>query len=82
MKILAALKFRLFWLLALLLAASGFSQEKFVASYNAGDDMLVTLKTSYTNVIFENWNKDKVEVQAFIEAENLTIKQKQNNECE
>ena len=76
MKILVALKFRLFWVLALVLVATGFSQEKFVASYNAGDDMVVTLKTSYTNVIFETWNKDKVEVQAFIEAENVTKEQK------
>jgi hypothetical protein len=76
MKILVALKFRLFWVLALVLVATGFSQEKFVASYNASDDMVVTLKTSYTNVIFETWNKDKVEVQAFIEAENVTKEQK------
>ena len=65
MKISAALKFRLLWALALGLVATGFSQEKFVESYNAGDDMLVTLKTSYTNVIFETWNKDKVEVIRF-----------------
>lgn len=77
MKILVALKCRLFCALAFGLVASGFSQEKFVASYNAGNDMVVTLKSSYTNVIFETWNKNKVEVQAFIEAENLTIEQKQ-----
>jgi len=77
MKILVALKCRLFCALALVLVASGFSQEKFVASYNASDDTVVTLKSSYTNVIFETWNKNKVEVQAFIEAENLTIEQQQ-----
>ena len=76
MKILAALKFRLLWALALGLVATGFSQEKFVESYNASDDMVVTLKTSYTNVIFETWNKDKVEVTAFIEGEDVTKEQK------
>ena len=76
MKISVALKFRLFWALSIGLVATGFSQEKFVESYNAGDDMLVTLKTSYTNVIFETWNKDKVEVIAFIEAEDVTKEQK------
>ena len=76
MKILAALKFRLLWALALGLVATGFSQEKFVESYNASDEMVITLKTSYTNVIFETWNKDKVEVTAFIEGEDVTKEQK------
>lgn len=77
MKILVALKFRLFGALALVLVVSGFSQEKFVESYNAGDDMVVRLKTSYTNVIFETWNKDKVEVTALIQGDDVTKEQKQ-----
>ena len=72
-----ALKFRLFWALAIVCVASGFSQEKFVASYNASQDMVVTLRSSYTNVIFETWNKDKVEVLAFIDSENIDKQQKQ-----
>lgn len=77
MKILVALKFRLFGVLALVLVATGFSQEKFVESYNAGDDMVVRLKTSYTNVIFETWDKEKVEVTALIQGEDVTKEQKQ-----
>ena len=66
------------WLLLFILfTLNGFSQEKFVESYNAGDDMVVRLKTSYTNVIFETWNKDKVEVTALIQGDDVTKEQKQ-----
>ncbi|GEQ86831.1 hypothetical protein ULMS_23390 [Patiriisocius marinistellae] len=64
-------------MLALVVVAAGFSQEKFVESYGASDEMVVTVNTSHTNVIFETWNKDKVEVEAFIEGESLTKAEKQ-----
>jgi hypothetical protein len=77
MKTLAVLKHKLSATLALVVIATGFSQEKFVESYKAGDDMVVTVNTSHTNVIFETWNKDKVQVEAFIEGDDLTKEQKQ-----
>lgn len=77
MKTLAVLKYKLSLALALVVVATGFSQEKFVESYKASDDMVVTVNTSHTNVIFETWNKDKVQVEAFIEGEDLTKEQKQ-----
>ncbi len=74
---LVVLKYKIAAVLALVVVATGFSQEKFVESYNASSDMVVTVNTSHTNVIFETWNKDKVEVEAFIEGEDLTKEQKQ-----
>ncbi len=77
MKILVALKYKLSLAFALIIVAPGFAQEKFVESYDAGDDMVVTVKTSHTSVIFETWNKNKVEVAAFIEGDALSKEQKQ-----
>jgi hypothetical protein len=77
MKTLVVLKHKLAALLAVVVFATGFSQEKYVESFNASDEMLVTVNTSHTNVIFETWNKDKVQVEAFIEGEDLTKEQKQ-----
>jgi hypothetical protein len=37
----------------------------------------VSVNTSYTNIIFETWNKTKVEVEAYIEGEKLSEKEKQ-----
>ena len=74
---LIVLKYRLAAAFAVLAVATGFSQEKFVESFNAGDDMVVTVNTDYTNVIFETWNKDKVEVEAFIDGKDLTKDQKE-----
>lgn len=77
MKTLTVLKYRLAAVFAVLAVATGFSQEKFVESFDAGDDMVVTVNTDYTNVIFETWNKDRVEVEAFVEGDNLTKEQKE-----
>ena len=47
MKILAALKFRLFWALALGLVTTGFSQEKFVESLDVLQLLLKDKEVSY-----------------------------------
>jgi len=49
-----------------------FAQEKYKETFNASDDMMVSLNTSYTNIVFETWNKDKVEVEAYVEDEDLS----------
>lgn len=53
-----------------------FSQSAYKESFTVGEDAVVNINTSYTNVIFETWNKDKVEVEAFVEGENLSEKEK------
>ncbi|SRX53932.1 hypothetical protein [Aequorivita sp. CIP111184] len=64
--------------LLLLTGALAYSQQKQVESFNVVDDVEVSVNTSYTNIVFETWNKNKVEVEAYIEGEKLTEKEKQN----
>lgn len=45
--------------------------------FNVNDDVVVSVNTSYTNVIFETWNKDEVEVTASVDGDDLTQKEKQ-----
>lgn len=52
------------------------AQSSYKESFDVTGDVLVSVNTSYTNVVFETWNKDKVEVEAFIEGDNLTEKEK------
>ncbi|MEM7186808.1 MAG: hypothetical protein AAF466_09130 [Bacteroidota bacterium] len=56
----------------LVLSAQSSSKE----SFNVGNDVLVSVNTSHTNVVFETWNKDKVEVEAFIDDESLSEAEK------
>lgn len=78
MKNLKLYKRRTAVLLLLLLGTVGYSQQKKVESFNVADDVEVTVNTSYTNIIFETWNKNKVEVEAYIEGEKLSEKEKQD----
>lgn len=52
------------------------AQSTYKERFNVGDDVLIAVNTSHTNVVFETWNKDVVEVEAFIDDENLTAKEK------
>ncbi|MBT0608656.1 YggN family protein [Aequorivita echinoideorum] len=65
--------------IGLLLAYStlGFAQKNYVESFNVSENVEVEVNTSYTNVIFETWNKDRVEVEAFIEGSKLSEEEKQ-----
>lgn len=45
--------------------------------FDVSDDVVVVVNTAYTNVIFETWNKDVVEVTASVDGEDLTQKEKQ-----
>ena len=55
----------------------GYSQNNYKESFNVADDVIVSVNTSYTNIILETWNKNKVEVEAFIEGDQLSEKEKQ-----
>ncbi len=65
------------FLLLLLMGTLSYSQHRRVESFNVADDVEVTVNTSYTNIIFETWNKNKVEVEAYIEGEKLSEKERQ-----
>ena len=64
------------FLWALLLTAFVSAQDRYKESFNASKDMTVSVNTSYANVIFETWNKDKVEVEAFVDGEGLSKEEK------
>ena len=78
MKNLKQYKRKIAVLLLLLIGSLGYSQKKQVESFNVADDVEVSVNTSYTNIVFETWNKNKVEVEAYIEGEKLTEKEKQD----
>ncbi len=65
-------------LLLLLVSTFSFAQKNYVESFNVGDNVEVSVNTSYTNVIFETWNKNKVEVEAFINNDNFPIRKSNN----
>ena len=76
MKRLAICKPSIILWIFLLTATSLLGQERYKERFDASEDMVVKVNTAYTNVIFETWNKDKVEVEAFVEGDNLTSEQK------
>ncbi|CAM3521257.1 hypothetical protein [Aequorivita lipolytica] len=61
----------------LLVSVIGYSQKKYVESFNVNDNVEVFVNTSFTNIIFETWNKNKVEVEAFIDGDKLSENEKQ-----
>ncbi|OAD92093.1 hypothetical protein A7A78_09200 [Aequorivita soesokkakensis] len=65
-------------LVLLFIGTLGHSQKNYVESFNVADDVEVSINTSFTNVVFETWNKNKVEVEAYIDGEKLSEKDKQD----
>ncbi len=64
--------------IVLLLAVSQLNaQSTYKETFNVGEDVLVSVNTSHTNVVFETWNQDKVEVYAFIDDDELSKKEKE-----
>lgn len=64
-------------LAVLLISVSVYGQEKYVESFKATSDKIVKLNTAYTQIIFESWDKNKIEIEALIEGDNLTPEEKQ-----
>ncbi len=61
----------------LLVSLSVFGQKKYVESFKATSDKIVKLNTAYTQIIFESWDKNKIEIEAIIEGDHLTPEEKQ-----
>ncbi len=70
---------RLAAVLLLFCASIMSAQSTYKESFNVGKDVLVSVNTSHTNVIFETWSKDKVEVEAFIDDKKLSEKEKKRS---
>ncbi len=59
-------------LLCLLLGAGGFAQTKKLAkSYKTNADVALHIDAKHTDVIIENWDKNEVSIEAFLEAGDL-----------
>ncbi|AJR04924.1 hypothetical protein [Siansivirga zeaxanthinifaciens] len=41
-------------------------------SINVSKDVVINLNTSYSNIIFDTWNKDVIEIEAYIEGEKVS----------
>ncbi|NNM22505.1 MAG: hypothetical protein HKO54_03030 [Flavobacteriaceae bacterium] len=52
------------------------AQESYKESFDVGKDVLVEVNTSHTNVIFETWAKNKVEVEAYVDDKSLSASEK------
>ncbi|MDX1462188.1 MAG: hypothetical protein R3359_03960, partial [Marinirhabdus sp.] len=52
------------------------AQSSYKESFDVKEGAVVEVNTSHTNVIFETWNKDRVEVEAYVEGESLSEKEK------
>jgi len=52
------------------------AQNRSKETFKVGNDALVSVNTSYSNVIIETWSKDEIEVEAFVDGESLTEKEK------
>lgn len=46
--------------------------DKISQSVNVNDDVTINLNTNQTNIIIDTWNKDIIEVEAYIESNTLT----------
>ncbi|MGB5943694.1 MAG: hypothetical protein WBG71_12500 [Leeuwenhoekiella sp.] len=66
------------YLIILLLALTttmGWTQkqeEKLQERYNVNEDVAINVQSQYADIVFENWNKDEVEVTAVIEGDDLS----------
>lgn len=68
-------KFRLSVLLSFCVVLTGFSQtqsKKYEETFNVDKDVVLNINTSHTNIEFETWNKNTIEVTGLIEIEDAT----------
>jgi len=73
---LVTVQYRFAVVLLLLCSLSMNAQNSYKESFNVGEDVQVSVNTTHTNVVFETWNKNKVEVEVFIDDDHLSAKEK------
>ncbi|MEH6405643.1 MAG: hypothetical protein V7767_00025 [Leeuwenhoekiella sp.] len=63
-------------LVAILTVTSSWAQnkttQKLKERFNTDDNVSINVDTQYTDIVFEDWNKDEVEVEAVMETEGLS----------
>lgn len=61
--------------LSFVITTSAFTQQKLTKvsqSIKVDKDVTIDLNTSYTNIVFDTWNKSTVEIEAFIESDSMS----------
>ncbi|WP_372937613.1 hypothetical protein [Seonamhaeicola sp.] len=53
-------------------------QTKVSQSIKVDKDVTIHLNTSYCNIVFDTWNKNTVEIEAYVEGENLSSEELKN----
>ena len=76
MKSLVVFSHRLAAVGLLLLTTIAIGQDRYKESFKIGNDALVEVNVSYADVVFETWNKNYVEVEAYVEGKGLSSKEK------
>lgn len=77
MKTLIVLQHKIAAIILLLATTIVVAQDRYKESFKVGEDALVSVNVSYADVVFETWNKNTVEVEAYVEGEGLSAKDKQ-----
>ncbi len=68
------IKIKLF-ILSFLIVSSISAQEKMTKlsqSIKVDKDVTIDLNTSYANIVFDTWNKNTVEIEAYVEGEGMS----------
>ena len=66
------LKLIILMLVSTLTATAQQKLQKLSKTVNANKEVTINLNTSYTNIEVDTWNKDQIEVEAYIEGQKLT----------
>ena len=77
MKNLDLWKYSICSLLLLFISLLGYSQQSYLKSFNVANNVEVEVNASFTNLVIETWNKNKIEVEAYIDGDNLSEAEKQ-----
>ncbi|MCL5128081.1 YggN family protein [Algibacter sp. L4_22] len=62
-------------MLSFVLTASAFGQQKLTKleqSIKVNKDVVIDLNTSHCNVVFDTWNKNTIEIEAYVEGEKIS----------
>ena len=78
MKPLARKKFNGVFMLAMLFAIMSSAQtqsKRYSEKFNVNNDVEIQVNTAYSDLVFESWNRDQVEIEAVIEIEGISAEE-------
>ena len=60
------------YLILTITACAQTQRKTYKESFNVNEDVTIDINTSYTDIVFETWNKDRVDIEATIEVEGVS----------